>query len=106
MFDTVTDGGGPGLVYKVGAGDDLGSFVIQGENLTGIASVALVDVKVGGNAGPAPVLGALVVADTTIDVPADGTNAVGDDFWGIILTDGDGNVYGAPSPLKIFGIVP
>jgi len=105
VFDVVTDFGGPGLVYKVQAGDDLASIVILGLNLTGITAVdVLTDVKVGGNAGPAPVVGALVVADTSIIVPLDATLSTIDDFWGIILRDAAGNVYGAPSPLKIFSL--
>lgn len=98
--DTVTDPGDPQLMYKVVAGDDLASIVILGSNLTGIVSVdASTDVKVGGNAGTAPVVGTIVVADTNIVVPLDATNSTAGDFWGILLTDGDGNVYAAPSPV-------
>lgn len=103
VFDINTDPAGPGLVYKVAAGDDLGSITIRGENLTGITVVDVsTDVQVGGNAGPPPIVGALIVADTSIVVPIDATASFANDFWGIILRDGAGNVYGAPSPLKLF----
>jgi hypothetical protein len=103
VFDLVTDGAGPGLVYKVGAGDDLGSIVVRGENLTGITTVEVNrDVQVGGNSGPAPSVGLLIVTDTAITVPIDASAATANDLWGVILRDADGNVYAAPSPLKIF----
>ena len=106
IMDTETDSAGPGLSYKAGEGDDLASIVIQGLNLTGIATVA-VNRDVRGatgssNTGPAPVVGTLTVNDTFIVVPLDCTNCDFQDLWGIILTDGDGNVYGAPSPVKIY----
>jgi len=103
VFDTVTDGSGPGLAYKVFAGDDLGSIVILGENLTGITGVDVsTDVRVGGSSGPPPIVGALTVADTSIIVPLDASLSDFPAMWGIILRDAAGNVYGAPSPLKIF----
>jgi len=101
VFDT--SGSGPGLAYQVFAGDDLASIIILGENLTGITVVDVsTDVQVGGSAGPAPIVGALVVADTSIIVPLDATLSGFPARWGIILRDADGNVYGAPSPINIF----
>ncbi len=101
VFDN--EGSGPALAYQVFAGDDLASIVILGENLTGIADVDVsTDVQVGGNAGPAPIVGVLFVADTSITVSLDTTLSSFGDRWGIILRDADGNVYGAPSPLNIF----
>jgi len=101
VFDS--DGAGPGLSYQVSAGDDSAFIIIRGENLTGITEVDVsTDVYVQGSAGDPPLVGALVVADTFITVPL---NALASDFparWGIILRDGDGNVYGAPSPINIF----
>lgn len=105
VFDTSTDGAGPGLSYKVGGGDDLGQIIILGENLLGITVVDVsTDVQVGGNVGPAPIVGALVVADTSIIVPLDASLSPPFDLWGIILRDAAGNVYGAPSPLKTFNL--
>jgi len=106
IMDTITDSAGPGLSYKAGEGDDLAQIIIQGSNLTGITTVD-VNVDVRGptgsaNTGPAPVTGALVVNDDNIVVPLDCTNCDFEDMWGIVLTDGDGNVYGAPSPVKIY----
>ncbi len=104
VFDIVTDPGPPGLAYKVAVGDDLGSIVILGENLTGITTVDVsTDVNVGGNGSPPPVVGPLTVTDTSILVPIDASGSLfAGDFWGIILRDAAGNVYGAPSPLNIF----
>lgn len=107
VFDLLTDGGGPALVYKVAAGDDLASIVILGENLTGITVVDVsTDVKVGGNTAAPPTVGPLVVADTSIVVPLNAALSDVDDYWGIILRDAAGNVYGAPSPIKIFNNPP
>jgi len=109
VFNDVVDPGPPGLTYKAIAGDDLGSIIILGRNLTGIVSVDVsTDVNVAGNGGPSPVVGALIVTDTSITVPLDGSQGptIAGDYWGIFLTDADGNVYGAPSPLKIVAAAP
>ena len=104
VFDTDTDPGPPQLSYKIPAGSAAGSITILGRNLTGIIGVNVAtDVKVSGNGSPPPAVGALIVTDTSIIVPLDATPSAQDDFWGIYLTDGDGNVYGAPSPLEIVG---
>jgi len=101
VFDTDTNPGPPELSYKVPEGPG-GQIIIRGRNLTGIIGVNVAtDVKVSGNATAAPAVGALVVTDTQITVPLDATPSTDGDFWGIYLTDGDGNVYGAPSPLQI-----
>ncbi len=103
VFDTATNPGPPELSYKVAAGAAAASITILGRNLTGIVSVDVSqDVNVAGNGGTAPVVGAIVVADTSITVPLDASlGAAQDDFWGIFLTDGDGNVYTVPSPLQV-----
>lgn len=93
----------PFLSYAVeGASSTPQTLVIQGSNLTGIATLALVDVKVGGSGNPAPTVDTVVVTDTTITVTLDTSATGNDDMWGIILTDGDGNVYGAPSPIHTY----
>ena len=100
-FDSLTSPGPPLLTHKVGA---VGAFplVVKGKNLTGIVGmVADVDVKVGGNSGPAPVPGALTVTDTSVGALFDASGSAPGDMWGILLTDADGNVYAAPSPARI-----
>jgi hypothetical protein len=103
VFDTDTDGFGPELTYKLQVNSQ-GVIVIRGEGLAGITIVdPTTDVKVGGNTGVAPtVVGVPVVTDTTVTVTLDGAGGADFDFWGITLRDGDGNAYGAPSPLKVF----
>ena len=100
VFDTVAT---PGLAYKSSVIDDADVIVIQGENLEGITEVDVsTDVNVSGNGGPSPTIVGVVVLDTSITVTLDGTASNTGDMWGIILRDGDGNVYGAPSPLTIW----
>ena len=101
VYDILTDGSGPALAYKITnqAGQ---SIVIRGKGLTGITTVDVSrDVQVGGNAGPPPGIDSIVVLDAAITINLDGTGTENGDEWGIILTDGAGNVYGAPSPLKV-----
>jgi len=101
-LDLLDGGGGPALTYKLEVGET-NTIVIQGKNLEGLVAFDFVDVQAGGNAGAAPtVVGTPVVTDTTITMELDGTDGENFDFWGILLTDGDGNVYGAPSPLKLW----
>ena len=104
VFDDNLEPSQPLLAYQIFPGDDSASIVILGRNLTGIVAVdASTDVNVAGNGGDAPVVGALTVTDTSIIVPLDGTDTQLDDYWGIFLTDGDGNVYEAPSPVRVAG---
>lgn len=102
VFDT--EGAGPALAYQVIAGDDSAQIIIRGENLTGITEVDVsTDVNVPGpNPGDPPIVGALTVTDTSIIVPLNAEESDFQALWGIILRDGDGNVYGAPSPIHIF----
>ena len=104
VFDVATDpGNGPGLTYKVAAGDVMGTVVVEGANLAAIVVADLSrDVKVGGNSGPAPTVGLLVATPTTVTLTVNAGASSPDDYWGIILRDAAGNAYGAPSPLKIF----
>lgn len=106
VFDVDTDADGPGLAYKVRRNNDTDQIIIRGEGLIGITVVDLsTDVQVGGNVGGAPVVdGALVVTDTSITVPIDASGTSDNDMWGVILRDADGNVYGAPSAIKIFDV--
>ncbi len=104
VFDNNLDPTPPQLAYQIFPGDDSAQIIILGRNLTGIVSVdASTDVNVAGNPGGAPVVGALTVTNTSIIVPVDCTACEIGDFWGIFLTDGDGNVYEAPSPLRPAG---
>ena len=104
VFDDQLDGTPPLLAYQIFPGDDSAQIIILGRNLTGIVSVdASQDVNVAGNGGGAPVVGALIVTDTSIVVPLNGVATQLGDFWGIFLTDGDGNVYEAPSPVRVAG---
>lgn len=101
VFDVFTDGAGPGLAYKI-TNQPGQSIIVRGKGLTGIVSADVsTDVQVGGNAGPPPGIDSIVVLDAAITINLDGTGTANGDEWGIILTDGAGNVYGAPSPLKV-----
>jgi len=100
VFDDVLGPGFPGLTYKVDTEQDE-VIVVRGKGLTGIVSVTLRDVQVGGNGGNAPIVDNIVVADTAITVTLNASGSDNGDLWGIILADGDGNVYGAPSSIYI-----
>ena len=103
VFDTVTDNTGPGLAYQVQGFSPAQVITIRGENLTGITVVdPSTDVKVGGNSGGPPTVDSIVVLDTSIVVTLDCGVCDNFDLWGIILRDADGNVYEAPSPIKVF----
>lgn len=100
-FDSVLDPNDPHLVYMAVQGDDLASFIILGRNLGDITTVSFEDVKVGGNTGAAPSINSLTVAATSIIVRIDAGAATTNDYWGVLCTDSDGNVYASPSPLRI-----
>ena len=101
VFDDV-NGTAPDLAYKIEVDDVAASITILGEGLTGITGVDVMDdVNAAGNAGDPPVVGTLVVTDTSITVPLDATDTAADDFWGVVLSDAAGNEYRSPSPLKI-----
>jgi len=101
-----TDGFGPQLAYKAERVEPFlpsQVFTILGSNLDGITGVNLdTDVNVAGNSGEPPVATNLVVGPTSIAVTIAMANTDNNDFWGVLLTDADGNQYAAPSPLMIF----
>ena len=102
-FDSVLDPNDPHLVYMAVQGDNAASFIILGRNLGDIATVSFEDVKVGANTGAAPTVNSLTVAATSIIVRINAVGTTTNDYWGVLCTDGDGNVYAAPSPLRIVG---
>lgn len=101
VSDNSQGAGAPILAYQVVQGDNLAAITVQGSNLADMASLALVDVKVGGNTGSAPTVTLITATAATIVVRLNATNATTNDYWGLLFTDDDGNVYAAPSPVRI-----
>jgi hypothetical protein len=103
VFDDST--AAPLLTYKAVQAAGAEIIFLQGENFTGITAVAIArDVKVGGNTGSAPVVSSILVTDARITVTLDCTLCTAEDYWGVRISDADGNLYGAPSPLRISDI--
>ncbi len=95
----------PDLAYKVEVLPDPATteITILGRNLDGITGVNVdTDVNVGGNGAEPPFITNTVFGPTSIVVTLDSSQTDNGDFWGIFLTDADGNVYEAPSPIEIF----
>jgi len=96
------DPAAPGLTYKVVAGAAAEVIVVQGRNLADLASVNVgTPVKVGGNGGAAPAVLTVVPTGNDVTITLDCTPCAPDDYWGLLLLDGDGNFYAAPSPIKV-----
>lgn len=96
----------PSLVYNITDGPPASDVLeILGSFPSEIVSATLTDVNATGNVGTAPTITDVSATPSGVEITLD-NDAVGDDVWGFLLFDSDGNAYAVPSPLFIIPFSP